>query len=53
MLTEFHLAVLSMVIFAPCFEPVSPEFLYEGLKLTYLETAPGVNNEYVFSKNRV
>jgi hypothetical protein len=40
LLTEFHLAVLSIVIFAPCFEPVSPEFLYDGLRLTYLETAP-------------
>jgi hypothetical protein len=40
LLTEFHLAVLSIVILAPCFEPVSAEFLNEGERLTYLETAP-------------
>jgi hypothetical protein len=39
-LTEFHLAVLSIVILAPCFEPVSAEFLNDGERLTYLETAP-------------
>jgi len=38
--TEFHLAVLSIVIFAPCFVPESPGFLNDGERLTYLETAP-------------
>jgi hypothetical protein len=40
LLTEFHLAVLSIVILAPCFEPVSPWFLKLGDRLTYLEVAP-------------
>jgi hypothetical protein len=39
-LTEFHFAVLSMVIFAPCLEPVSPGFLKDGERFTYLEVAP-------------
>jgi hypothetical protein len=39
-LTEFHLAVLSIVTLAPCFEPVSAVFLNEGERLTYLETVP-------------
>jgi hypothetical protein len=36
----FHLAVLSIVILAPCLEFSSAGFLYEGERLTYLVTGP-------------
>lgn len=51
LLTEFHFAVLSIVIFAPCLEPESLGFLNDGERLTYLETAPNFYNEYVSSEH--